>query len=205
MGVLIFAYRKLSLKRQINQDNFRLTLLGIDKTQVTRQIGDLQQAIAQKQDMAQQFMGSISNIFYSGAQMQMAGVNQNSQVAEQNLRAAMEDARKRGVTDVEKDPNVIAAKQTYDVTKNASVAAQGNSMAMFNAFQTQMMGMNQQVNSIFAAKEKGSLQGLKAKENRIDTEIASLQSVLAQESADLKATEEAEKEEAKNSAPKFGL
>lgn len=200
MGVLIFAYRKLSLKRQINQDNFRLMMLGIDKTQVTRQIGDLQQAIAQKQDMAQQFMGGISNIFYSGAQLQMGIVNQNAQGAENALREALKKANND-----EKNPDVIAAKNNYEAAKQASVTAQGNSMAMFNAFQTQMMGMNQQINSVFAAKEKGALQGLKTKENRIDTEMASLQSVLAQESADLKATEEAEKEEAKNSAPKFGL
>lgn len=202
MGVLIFAYRKLSLKRQINQDNFRLMMLGIDKTQVTRQIGDLQQAIAQKQDMAQQFMGGISNIFYSGAQLQMGIVNQNAQGAENALREALKNATG---TDKEKDPNVIKAKEAYEAAKQASVTAQGNSMAMFNAFQTQMMGMNQQINSVFAAKEKGALQGLKTKENRIDTEMASLQSVVAQESADLKAVDDAEKEEAKNSAPKFGL
>lgn len=199
MGVLIFAYRKLSLKRQINQDNFRLMMLGIDKTAVTRQIGDLQQAIAQKQDMAQQFMGNISNIFYSGAQLQMQGVN----IYAQNAEKALAEAQKKA-NGVETD-EVKKAKENFDAAKRASVAAQGASMQEFNVFQNQMMGLNQQVNSIFAAKEKGALQGLKTKENRIDTEMASLQSVLAQESADLKATEEAEKEEAKNSAPKFGL
>lgn len=199
MGVLIFAYRKLSLKRQINQDSFRLTMLTIDKTQVTRQIGDLQQAIAQRQDMAQQMMGNISNIFYSGAQLQMQGSNIYAQNAERALAEAMKKDPK-GESDEAK-----RARDDFEAAKKAAVIAQGNSMSMFNAFQTQMMGMNQQVNSVFAAKEKGALQGLKTKENRIDTEMANLTSVLAQEKAELQSVEKEEGEEAKNGAPKFGL
>lgn len=200
MGVLIFAYRKLSLKRQMNQDQFRLGQLQAEKTQVVRLIGDLQQSIAQRQDMAQQMMGNISNIFYSGAQLQMYGVNQQTQGAEAAYREALNKAKGD-----EKNPDVVAARNNYEAAKQASVNAQGNSMMAFNAFQTQMMGMNQQINSVFAAKEKGSLQGLKTKENRIDTEIASLNSVLVQEKADLDGVEKAETEEAKSSAPKYGL
>lgn len=200
MGVLIFAYRKLSLKRQINQDSFRLTMLTIDKNLVTREINDLQQGIAQRQDMAQQMMGNISNIFYSGAQMQMGFANQNVQGAQYALAEAMKKANND-----EKNPDVVAARNAYQAAQQQATAAQGNSMAMFNAFQTQMMGMNQQVNSIFAAKEKGALQGLKTKENRIDTEMANLTSVLAQEKAELQSVEKEEGEEAKNAAPKFGL
>lgn len=199
MGGLIFAYRKLSLKRQINQDQFRLGMLQIDKTAVTRQIGDLQQAIAQKQDMSQQMMSNISNIFYSGAQMQMNYANQNAQGAEYAYRQALDKYKD------EKHPDVVAARNAYEAAKQQSVTTQGNSMMFFNQFQNQMLGLNQQVNSIFAAKEKGSMQALKTRENRIDTEMASLTSVLAQEKADLDSVEKAEGEEAKNSAPKYGL
>lgn len=197
MGVLIFAYRKLSLKRQINQDSFRLTMLTIDKNLVTRQINDLQQGIAQKQDMAQQFMGNISNIFYSGAQLQMQGVN----IYAQNAERALAEAQKKA-NGVETD-EVKKARDNFEAAKRASVMAQGASMQEFNLFQNQMLGLNQQVNSIFAAKEKGALQGLKTKENRIDTEMANLTSVLQQEKAELQAVESEEKEEAKNGAPKF--
>lgn len=200
MGVLIFAYRKLSLKRKINQDEFRSVMLSMEKQQVTSQINLMQQAMADKQDMAQQMIGNISNIFYAGTQMQNAFANQNVQGAENALREAMKKANNN-----EKDSDVVKAKENYDAAKNAAMSTQSNSMYAFNAFQTQMLGLNQQVNSIFMAKDKGALQGLKSKENRIDTEIANLNSVLAQEKAELQNVEKEEGEEAKNGAPKFGL
>lgn len=203
MGVLIFAYRKLSLKRKINQDEFRQMQLSMDKQQVTSQISLMQQSMADKQDMAQQMMGNISNIFYSGAQMQTGMARAGVQYAEQNLAKAMENAKKNG-GDPNKDQGVIDAQKALGAAQGSMTDTQMGSMQAMNIFQTRMLAANQEMNSIFAAKDKGALQGLKSKENRIDTEMKGLESLLAEERAEYQSVEKQEGEEAKESAPKFG-
>lgn len=204
MGVLIFAYRKLSLKRQLNQDSYRLEMLTMEKNSVTRQIGLMQQSMADKQDMAQQMMGNISNIFYAGTQMQTGMARAGVQYAEQNVAQAMEKARKSGV-DPSKDKDVLDAQKALGAAQSSMSETQMGSMQAFNIFQTRMLAANQEMNSVFMAKDKGAMQGLKSKENRLDTEMANLTSVITQEKAELQAVEKEEGEEAKNSAPKFGL
>lgn len=204
MGVLIFAYRKLSLKRQLNQDSYRLEMLTMEKNSVTRQIGLMQQSMADKQDMAQQMMGNISNIFYAGTQMQTGMARAGVQYAEQNVAQAMEKARKSGV-DPSKDQGVLDAQKALGAAQSSMSETQMGSMQAFNIFQTRMLAANQEMNSVFMAKDKGAMQGLKSKENRLDTEMANLTSVITQEKAELQAVEKEEGEEAKNSAPKFGL
>lgn len=46
MGFLIFAYRKLFLKRKINDLNYQSMVLSQKKQQITDQIGTIQQAIS---------------------------------------------------------------------------------------------------------------------------------------------------------------
>lgn len=204
MGVLIFAYRKLSLKRKINQDEYRQMQLSMDKQMVTSQISLMQQSMADKQDMAQQMLGNASNIFYADAQMRTGMARASFQYAEQNLAKAMENAKKNG-GDPSKDQSVIDAQKALGTAQGSMQDTQMGSMQAFNAFQTRMLMANQEMNSVFAAKDKGAMQGLKSKENRIDTEMKGLESVLAEERAEYQSVEKAESEAAKDAAPKFGL
>lgn len=204
MGVLIFAYRKLSLKRKINQDEYRQMQLSMDKQMVTSQISLMQQSMADKQDLAQQMLGNVSNIFYSGAQMQTGMARASVQYADQNLAQAMEAAKKKG-GDPSKDQDVINAQKALSAAQGSMMDTQMGSMQAFNMFQTRMLAANQEMNSVFAAKDKGAMQGLKSKENRIDTEMKGLESVLAEERAEYQSVEKAESEAAKDAAPKFGL
>lgn len=50
MGFLIFAYRKLSLKRQINDLEYRSVVLSQKKQSITEQIGMTQQMISSAKD-----------------------------------------------------------------------------------------------------------------------------------------------------------
>ena len=55
MGFLIFAFRKLSLKRQINDKNFRLMMLSNDQQKITANISTVQQAMSTAQNTINAF------------------------------------------------------------------------------------------------------------------------------------------------------
>lgn len=63
MSFLIFAYRKLSLKRQISDKSYRLMVLSEKYSQKTEQIGAMQQAISSGKNMINIFaQGSMMNL-----------------------------------------------------------------------------------------------------------------------------------------------
>ncbi len=65
MGFLIFAYRKLSLTRKLNDLNFRSMILSQKEQQITQQIHNLEQAKAAAQNMVNVF----TSVSLSKAQM----------------------------------------------------------------------------------------------------------------------------------------
>jgi len=200
MGFLIFAYRKLTLKRDINQKSFRQMQLSMEKQQLDSQINMMQQSTAAQQDMAQQVMGDMSNMLYASSQMSIFGANQGVAAAEQNYKDALKSANGDNNND-----NVRKAQEQFEGAKTSADRTRFATMGMFQGEQQKLMMMNQQVNSVFAAQDKARLQALKTKENRIDTEMASLESQLKLENAEYDSVEKAESEEAKKGAPKFGL
>lgn len=200
MGFLIFAYRKLSLKRKINQDQYRQIELQSEQMQIQSQISIMQQATAASQDAAQQMMGNLSNMFYSGYQTSLFGSNMALQAADQNYKKALSDAKGNQDADSVK----AAAKDLESAQKMYSGNQMGGMFAM-QQFQSGMMGLNQQINSVFAAKEKGEMQALKQKDTRISQQIAQLETQLKMENQEYDNVVKAEDEEIKKSTPKFGL
>lgn len=206
MGFLIFAYRKLTLRRKINQDQYRQMQLSQEQQQIQSEISIMQQGIAAKQDMTKQILSNISDGAYSGQQMWMLG--QNNAATNAKLQY-METARKYEAAnpgkDAKDDPDVKKAWENFQRVQNGVNSAQMTSMWQANVFQNQMMATNQIVNSIFNAKDEGTMKALKSRDTRISQEMASLESQLKLENAEYDSVEKAESEEAKKSAPKFGL
>ena len=206
MGFLIFAYRKLTLKRSLNKHEFDQIQFSMQKQQISEQISVMQQAMADKQDMAQQIMANISNMGYSQIQGSVWMSQQSVAAAQANLDKTIKGVKDNDSTaDITKNQGVLDAKEKLDLAQKASAGTQMNTMMAFQQFQTGMMAMNQQINSVFAAQQKGDLQALKSKENRLDLQMKSLESLIAAERAEYQSIEKAEGEEAKDSAPKFGL
>lgn len=196
MGFLIFAYRKLALRRKINTDQYRLMTLQSDQLQIQSNISLVQQATAANQEASQMMISNLTNMFYSGYQNSLFGSNTMLQGAEQNLRQAQ----------ASKDEEKIkaAAKDLENAQKMYSGNQVGGMMAM-QQFQQGIMGLNQQINSVFAAKERGEMQALKQKDTRISQEIAHLETQLKMENQEYDNVTKAEDEEIKKSTPKFGL
>lgn len=92
MSFLIFAYRKLSLKRKISDGNYRLLLLNDKLDQKTRQIGEVQQAISSAKNITNIFcqqslltvQNDIMQKYTDGNGNMKEGVNQVSVMQEMN-------------------------------------------------------------------------------------------------------------------------
>lgn len=205
MGFLIFAYRKLSLKRRINQKEYRQMLLSQEQQQIQSQISIMQQAQAATQDFAQQALGSMANIFNMGFQGQYNNYNQSVS----NLYKIYQDEYNKN--DNVKYPNPMDNKAVSDAF-NAYQKAQQDSQAQYTqmvqqnqTFQYGLAAMKGAVNSIFEGIDKNNLEYLHTVDSRITLEMSSLESQLKMEKAELEGVEKAEGEAAKDTAPKFGL
>lgn len=113
MGFLLFAYRKLSLKRQINDLTYQSMCLQQQKEDITRQIGDAQQNISNQK-----------SIFSMSGAMAMAKVSQDifGSYANAQNDPRLSDPQKAGEVQKEmyvKQMQYQMAQQAAAMTNNA--------------------------------------------------------------------------------------
>ena len=178
MGFLIFAARKLQLKRQINDLQFRNMQLSNEQQSITVQIANAQKA----QNAAKNTVNYMTTVANSVSVF-------NQSIQQKNAYSAFEDAKAKGqeisFDDFAKQNN-INGLGTSAVSTAANVA--GNVM-----------------NSIFDATNQVQLARLSAKDSQIGLEMDNNESQLSLISAEYQNVKKAESEEARNSAPTFGL
>lgn len=211
MGFLIFAFRKLSLVRKINQDQYRQMTLSLQQQQITDQINALEQSQANKQDIAQQLVSNVNSVFNKTFQCKLDGLSANVDQATKNYGTAYQKAVDKygkdpnAASEIASDNDVVTAKTNMDKANDTYRSQQMGLMTEYNAFQTAQGEMSKNMNSIFAAQDKAKLDQLKRIDTRLTVEMKSLESQLTLEKQDLENVEKAETEEAKSAAPKFGL
>lgn len=179
MGFLVFAYRKLSLKRKISDLQFRQMQLSMEKQQLTDRVSTYQNQMSMGKDILQQAYGEPM-------QQLMFGYQAMSQQSNVFMSPDMGNGQ----------PNqkFIAPKQRYQ-----------DLMQQFMLPYSQLASQYQGLNSLFEQKEKSDLQRMHQQDTRIDQEMASLESQLKLMNAELQSVEKGEDEAAKQDAPKFGL
>ena len=170
MGVLLFAFRKLMLKRRINDKNYRLTLISQKQQSVTDQIGQLQQMISGQKNYTQ--IQSTQGAY----QQQMAAYQQYNTIANNTT-----------LSDEQKNQQIAGIQQNMMAYQNAT--------AMYSQMQS----------SIFDGYSKCQMAPLNAMDNQLTLERETIESELKQLNAEYESVEKAESQEAKQSAPKFGL
>ena len=196
MGFLIFAFRKLTLRQDINRKQFRLMGLSTDLQRIQQQASVLQQAQGMMQDAWGVVSGSISNASQSLFQLDQSA----SQMQLNKAQSEYNNAIKCG------DAKALeAAKLSYEKAMNDSKNQQVLALGLQGGVQAANLAVNQAVNSVFDAATKYQLQTLHLKEQRITAEKNSLESQVKLETAELSEVEKAEDQAAKDSAPKFGL
>lgn len=165
MGFLIFAFRKLQLKLDINRKTYEQMTLSMEKQRITNQIGQVQQGMSDAQNMISIF----SNSTLANGQQQLMSYYYNQDGTPKNENAQ------------------FAYMQQYQ------------QLVSDTTLKTNMM------NSAFEGAQKAQLQQLQMKDQQISTRLASLESQLTEENADLSNVEKAETKAAESEAPKFGL
>lgn len=196
MGFLIFAYRKLALKRQINQKQFRQMQLSSMQKQVQDQMSIMEQAKSQMQDSMNNMFNNISSNTTSLFQAKAAA----SQSDYSSLYAQYQKDTAAGNTAAANDDlkKLEAAKYASDNQQKAIAAEQTLAMAP-------ILAAKQAMSSISNTIDQAELQMLHQKDQRYEEEIASLDSQLKTMNAELDSVEKAETDAAKKSAPTFGL
>lgn len=195
MGFLIFAARKLQLRRQINQGQYRDMCLANKLENIQSQVSIMQESI----DSAKQGFNSLSNGALSIATLTynntVSGINNNSQLADLQKQLTGE------LTTQERDKitaqvNAITTQQNKDIQKASATYELAKQSASL---------INQGVNSIFEMTQQAQLKALNQEETHIQTQKEHLESQLKVWDQDYESVKKGEEQEAKNVAPTFGL
>lgn len=175
MGFLIFAYRKLFLKRKINDLNFQAMMLSEKKQRITDQIGQTQQAMSSAKNMI--------NIFTSSS----IAYKQTEDMSK--YYEYVQDPKNSNIKTLKPKEGVNVSDIAY-----SSQIANAGIMAASNA-----------CNSIFDAVSTAQLNILNAEDSQISLQLANIDSQTKQLMPELESVEKAEDQAAKSEAPKFGL
>lgn len=197
MGFLIFAFRKLTLKREINQKEYALTILSQRQQRIQDQMSVMQQVKSNTQSAWQMISNSSANTAASVFQASIQGSQQKAADATK----AWTDAQANGAS----ADQVSQLKAKADAA-NAELTSQNNkAFITYQASQSAMVAANGVVNSVFSATDESDLAYLHTQDQQYEQQKASLESQLKVERAELESVEKAEDNAAKDVAPKFGL
>lgn len=198
MGFLIFAFRKLSLKRQITQKQSRQMTLNMKLQQIQNQIGVMQQSKASSQGALQMMLQNSGSMNESIYQSQMAGYYQGSAVLNQKYQEAMS---KSGGVETAQTQKIKNAMNEY----NAEATAQSQKALFdFQSKQRALVATGQAFNSIFQSSDQADMNYLQQVNLQLEQEAATNDSQLKLLTAELQEVSSAEEKAAKDSVAKFG-
>ena len=196
MGFLIFAFRKLSLRREISQKEYRLMSISTIQNRIQDQISVIEQAKAAMQGAWNTSMNAISTM---GSSIFSNGL-MDKQQSFMDLNISYLDAKSNGDT-------VLAdslRKQMLDAQK-AAMGEQATNQKEYQIFQQGLMLANQAQNTIFSLVDQAELASLNQQDQQYSLEKENLESQLKKLNAEYESVEKAETQAAKQAAPNLGL
>ena len=186
MGFLLFAARKLQLKREINNKNYELTVL-------TSQLNDAQKRVAQFQEQMEN-MKNMTSIFAQGLQ---ASANRAAyeRYIEQNPNSNLSTQLRNYLNGDGQISVDQADQQAFSMLQQTATQSGNATASVFTAM----------TDSIFGAANKVQLAQLKAQENSIELRKGSLESELELLKEEYNSVKSKEGEAIKDAVPQFGL
>ena len=187
MGFLLFAARKLQLKREINSKQYELTVL-------TSQYNDAQKRVKDFQEQMNN-MKNMTSVFAQG--LQSAATNQ----AYANYVDSLANQAKRSEAEqglVDRFGKSQLTTSDYQLLNQATLSGTQGGAAIASAF-------TNVTNSIFEAANKVELAKLTAQENSLELKKGSLESELSLLQGEYDSVKGQEKEALKDAIPQFGL
>lgn len=176
MAFLVFAVRKLFLKRKINDLSFRSIMLSQQRQSVTEKINSVMQSISQAK--------SSSAFAASSLQAQLASQFQKDSKNIFDPNKAIENAEE------------ISDEQRTELT---------NLQAEYTNKQAAISMSSQMTNSIFESAAQAQLAPLNVVDSQISLEMSNIETQLKLLNPELESVEKAETEAAKQETPRFGL
>ena len=191
MGFLLFAARKIQLKREINSKQYELTVMTSQYNAAQKRVKDFQEQMGNLKNMTSVFASGMNQ---QGVSQAYAAAAQNSELSE-NARAA---ARKLAQGDVSAMYDASLSEEDRKALQYISHVGSQAGSSLASAF-TNIS------NSIFEAANKVELAKLTAQENSLELRKSSLESELSLLNGEYEAVKGQEKEAMQDAIPHFGL
>ena len=189
MGFLLFAARKMQLKREINQNSYEQIMVSNQLQAATKRVADFQEQMNN--------MKNMTSVFAQGLQSQALSAAYSKAATDSNLDDATKAAINNYLAGDMSAFNNLTNEQRQALSQVTSMGTQAGSTAA-SAF-------TNVTNSIFDAVNKVELAQLKAEESRLENKQTSLQTMAKLLEAEYQSYDEALNASVKDAAPKFGL
>ena len=178
MGFLLFAARKMQLKREINQNSYEQIIVSNQLQAATKRVAQFQEQMSQ----AKNTISVFSRALQAGALQNGYGefIDQNRYNTDDDYKAQINEQMRNGAFQTQ-----ISNAQNGAAT----LAATFSNVA----------------DSIFTAVSNVQLEQLKAEENRLENKQTSLQTMAKLLETEYQSYDEALQASVKDAAPKFGL
>ena len=180
MSFLLFASRKIQIRRELNTKNYELDLITQKYNEATKAVADFQQNISNAKQMTSVFTSN-----FQGQEMARAMATAFGSESDQ-YRAAMSG----NYSSLSKEDLAKAQYACQLGTQAASVMTQA---------------VTSVTDSIFSAMNKAQGAKLQAQQQQLDMRKQALESEVQVLSNEYNAVKQGEQSEAKNIAPQFGL
>lgn len=183
MSFLLFASRKIQIRRELNTKNYELDLITQKYNEATKKVAEFQQNISNAKQMTSVFTNGLQSQYLASALATQFGKD-----------SAVYKAYATG------DFKAISNLSTEDKTK-AQAAAQYAQQASVVMAQS----VTAVTDSIFDSMNKAQGAKLQAQQQQLDMRKQALESEVQVLANEYQSVKQGEQQEAKNIAPQFGL
>ena len=184
MSFLLFASRKIQIRRELNAKNYELDLITQQYNDATKKVAEFQQNMTNAKQM--------TSVFTSGFQAQQTAIA---------LKEAFKDSPEKYQAYLNGGNKADGTKLSTEDWNRANAACQQASQAA--AMMTS--AVTNVTDSIFSAMNKAQGAKLQAQQQQLDMRKQALESEVQVLSNEYNSVKEAEQSEAKNVVPQFGL
>lgn len=204
MGLLLGIYRKLCLRRRI--DNIQAELIGISDLhqRLTRQIADAKQAQTRMVNQVQSVFSQLSNNANMASQMFIG--------SQFSLYNNAQNAYLKAESEARKNPNDSSLQAAVEKSKEEMMRAQSQGQqahnfanGIFNMYSQQLAFQKSQYDSQVEAQNKMEMDRLTYLDSEVTMRKTSLETEIKMAQEEYETVGKLVDKEAKDAAPKFGL
>lgn len=203
MGVLLAVYQKLTLRKRIDRGQYELMMISEKQNQIQRRISDLQQRRNECQNIWDNTLANISGNYDNLFQMGLSGINQNA-AQKASVFGEMQAKKAQNPTSVDDAEFAKAQKEAIDA-QNKSTEQQMAANMQYQVFQRRLATAKTTMDNMLGNADKNTLRELQQLDSQYSQDKELKEQQLTKWNQEYENVGKLADQEAKNSAPKFGL